>query len=241
MAEYNPSFPQTHAKEIGRLSDNMSNRRDGKKILEWSFSAPGRKASVTVEVSIVTGKEGLHFVARAPELQPAVEGSDIQALYKDVELQLRLQVGSLANIAWEDWFEIKVSGGDSDFHADSPYAALGAELKVHVSRLARGIHPETGKLVTVNTNHVLVPFPAPRRFEENPGAAVDTLTGYRLNTPVEVAYLPATPENEAALRDILDRLRTLRVRMTDLMQQDGLQERLRDLASQSSLLAPPRA
>ena len=44
-----------------------------------------------------------------------------------------------------------------------------------------------------------------------------------------VAYIPATPENVAAMEDLLGRFRQLRVRLVELMAQEVIQQTLQNV------------
>lgn len=232
--EYNPHFAQQYAQELGILHDNLSGRAGGKRLLEWTFELPSHKPNITVPVSLEGSKDGMVFVARALDGAMKLTNPDIQVLYREVEAYLRGHVGTQMHIDWEDWFEVRVSGTDGDFIPGRSYSALGGELKIQVSKLKRGIHPKTGEVVTVHQNHVLVPFPTGKRRDEKPDVK-DWLT----DKAAEVAYIPATPENEAALREILERLATLRSRLSEVLQQELIQASLKDLSGQLLALSAP--
>lgn len=235
QSSYNPNFNQNFAKELGYLNTHLSNRAGGKRVMDWTFLVPGRKEGVAVTVNLESAEKGLVFLATSTEISMALRNSDIQALHTEVEQYLRFHLGHLHSIQWEDWLEVEVSGEDANFIPDHRYAAMGGDLKIKVSKLKRGLHPETGRYVTVLTNGTLVEFPEPQRITDR-----DDSEKFKLSeAPRERAYIPDTPENQKALQDILARMTLLRKKLSDVLQQETIQACLQNIGETQLLLVAP--
>jgi hypothetical protein len=126
-------------------------------------------------------------------------------------------------MVWEDWLEVVFKGKNSSFE-DSKYSAMGAALHIQVNRLKRGIHPITGKTITINNNGVAVPFPEPAEYNNDR----ITLSGLKISDDptAERSYVPATEANLLALQDILDRTADLRSRIAGVLNQNQIQPQL---------------
>ncbi|MBK6616677.1 hypothetical protein [Ottowia sp.] len=225
---YNPDFYNEYRTRVGALEVDAPARKDGKKAFAWQFVAAGSKEAIPVEVMLVTGEDGLGFKATCARLKTGFLASDIRLLHKAVEEALMEQVASMSAIVWEDWYEVVVRGENSDF-ADSSYSALGGSLHIQVNQLKRGIHPATGKPMTINRNGVVVDFPSPSSLDvagagENAGSEK-----LRLGHPEERSYIPATVENRRALDELLRRMALLRSSMAMVLSQSNVQERLASL------------
>src|SRR5262245_5938149 len=159
---YDSSFPNGYRNELGRLSKDAPARRAGKRMLAWEFR-PVASTNIIVEVTVTleNADAGLRFRASSAKLPADVVDTDINRLHATVEQALLEQAAALSGITWDDWYEVIVHGGNSDF-ADSPHSALGANLHIQVNRLKRGVHPTTGQPVTININDVVVAFPTAR-------------------------------------------------------------------------------
>lgn len=234
---YNPDFYNAFRTQVGALEVDAPARKDGKKAFAWQFVAAGSKEVIPVEVMLVTGEDGLTFKATCARLKSSFLASDIRMLHKAVEEALMEQVASMSAILWEDWYEVVVRGENSDF-ADSRYSALGGSLHIQVNQLKRGVHPATGKPMTINRNGVVVEFPTPSSLDlasagENVGS--DNL---RLEHAEERSYIPATDENRRALDELLRRMALLRSSMAMVLSQANVQERLASLDVPFLLGAP---
>lgn len=221
---YNSDFANDHRNAIGNLSVDGPCRKDGKLVFTWTFNAVGgrRGEGIEVRVMAVQDEAGLAFKAVCPRLAARHQDTDINRLHRAVEADLMDQAFALTGIAWEDWYEVVVKGGNSAFE-DSYFSGMGASLHVQVNRLKRGIHPTTGLPMTINRNNVVVPFPKPTAIAVEPdeGEEIEGLGKIRLREPdAERSYIPATPENHRALQAVLDRMALLRNSLANVLSQE---------------------
>lgn len=207
---------QTHT---GFLDVNSPARRGGKKILAWEFRARGCDESVPVDVYLIKWRSGLTFQATSKRLPSAILDTDIESLRKKVESTLLDQTSSIVGITWEDWLEIVVKGDNTEMSGD---------LRVEINRMKRGIHPKTGNAVTINHNGIVVNFPVATTIRAPKVRDRDSQIQLHDN-PCERAYIPETPENLRALKDILGRMEQLRSRLAQMLSLDSIVESLSDL------------
>jgi hypothetical protein len=233
--------------KAGKLEVGRSVRSGGKVVDEWKYVSPftGRGEGpkpppLVVEIAIVKGeKEGIVFEARSSGLpKEGVRDRDIEALRQKVEEALRFQHDILTGVPWDDWLEIAVSGSLTD---GSTYEGIQANVKLSYIKLKRGVDPKTGKAYVVNSNHIAVSFPLPKKAGERDAEQIDShgfsLGGRELNT--EYSYLPATPDNLAALQDLQNRVNELRVRMSAFLNQGTVQQSLANVANGMLSLPAP--
>ena len=199
---------------------NFTNNSTGKKVFDWFFTVAGKRDRIPVEVKAFNNGSDVWFEASAPYVAEKVRSSDINDLKEEIFRKLTEQVTLLTNIEWADWYEIVVSGDNSDF-TDSRHSSLGANLKIQVNKLKRGVDPETGRVLTIISGSV-TDFPEPSSID----APDETVSGYRTGSASEKSYIPATEENRAAIDDILSRMQTLRHSIADLLSQDKVEHSL---------------
>lgn len=218
---YNPDFPNDYRNEVGSLGVDAPRLSKGKKVFEWQFNATGAQCQIPVEVYLVKSDGQMQFKAICKRLEHPIVDTDINRLHTQVESALLEQASALSGIAWEDWFEVVVKGNNSDF-TDSVHSALGANLHIQVNRLKRGIHPVTGRPVTINCNGIVVDFPQATSLQDK-----DTEPDAWLRQHAkEQSYIPATAENRKALDDILSRMAMLRTSLAGVLSQEVVQARL---------------
>lgn len=226
---YNPDFNREYfGSKVGALYTDGPQRSGGKKAFEWSFrySAVDKKP-IGVDVYLMPG---MIFRASCPELKGEfLEHSDLKILHSLTERALLDRVDVLSDIVWEDWYQVEVSGANSDFK-DSPHSSLGANLKINVINIKRGIHPRTGLPVTIGQHGCIAEFPSPTTIDMAEPDQGDFYKGnYRAGrSRSERSYIPATPENTAALRDILGRMGELRSRLAEVLNHQEIQKTLTD-------------
>ena len=216
---------------MGRLQADASNRAGGKKVFDWTFFTTGTKESIPVSVYLEQNESGMFFRARCSRIENSVKDTDINRLHATVEALLLEQTSSFSQIIWEDWFEVVVKGENSDF-SDRKYSTLGADLHIQVNRLKRGIHPVSGEPVTINQNKIVVKFPDSTELKDEP----EKVSGIQFCSASGNSYIPATAANEAALRDILNRMELLRNSLAEVLSQGKVSESLSKIDSSVFLL-----
>lgn len=226
----------TYATEMGTLSAGPS-RASGKMVDEWTYRSPHPSMhgniSMTVEVSMMRRDRALYFRAHGACLDQPIDHSDIDVLRELVQARLRYLDGGRLGIVWEDWLEVKVSSYDSE-----SYDIGRAQLCIEVSPLKRGVHPDTGEVFTLAKYGHAMPFPKQRKIDDPVDNNDQSLQNgnWHTETPANVALIPATSENVAALADIRARLRLLRERMSDVLAQESISTTLADLSAHFPLL-----
>ena len=215
---YNPEYRNGFKTEIGALDWDAPARASGKKAFDWKFIAKGAgtKPPVDVAVNVESANGMLQFRAHCSLLVGDFVNSDINLLHAAVEAALLEKSQVLTGIDWQDWLEIAVTGDSSDFQ-HSRNSSMGADLKIQVHRLKRGVHPETGAILTLNANGVVVPFPKATSFIEQ--EAEFSKEKIRINTAAERSYVPATQENLLALQVVMSKMGQLRADLMQLLSQ----------------------
>jgi hypothetical protein len=191
-----------------------------RKICEWTFRSPHDrpshehpplKVTVTMKKARHNLGDGIKFVATCPHLKRA-EGTDIGKLFDEVREACRLHDLGRRGIVWEDWIEVEVSGLTVRDEGG------GASLHVEYKKIKRGVEPGTGRVLTIDgMNHVVTDFPSPKK------AGVEERFG---ELDSSRSYIPATPANLAALEHISAKLRELRARLHDLLDQPVIEREL---------------
>lgn len=239
------TFNNAYQVEAGELTWDSPHRSGGKKVLEWQFRAKGRKDAIDVVVTVESGECGLRFKAACSQLPSPVVDTDINRLHGEVQRLLLEQVSPLSGIDWSDWFEVIVQGRRSEF-SNSSQSCLGGEVMVSVSKIKRGVVRESGRVVTINRNGVVVDFPRPRSLADgsikvDTGLKISGQAYYETDSEKERSYIPATEENLRALEDVIGMMGALRERLGELMSQDVVQERLSEVRAGRVLLLATEA
>lgn len=234
---YNSNFNNNWETEFVKVQLNFSAASTGKKVFEWMFSVAGKRDRIPVEVKAFNNGTDVWFEASGQYLPGGVKSTDINQLKQDVQVRLTEQVTLLTSIEWEDWYEVIVTGDNSDFN-DSRHSALGADLKIQVNQLKRGVDPATGRAKTI-INGSVTDFPEPSRLDDDTDTKISgPLTGrfIRYRGQAERSYIPATEENRRAIDSILSRMEELRTSIAGLLSQDNIEDSL----EQDVLKALPR-
>jgi hypothetical protein len=221
----------------GRLRSKAHRRR---LIDTWTFVSPFTKhideGTISVKVFLVNGfrggtdTDGMSFEAFFPSKRLEFRNTDIEKLRRQVEEQFRKQDLARNGIEWEDWIELEIGGSTYDGKHDDP----GAGLDLKYTIIKRGVDPKTGKLLTINNNHVVVPFPSAKKAgEEDPDCNKShdkddwrTWSIGERDEDYQYSYIPATPANVAAVESVIQRLRDLRAALNKVLNQDGIQKAL---------------
>lgn len=208
----------TNDEQYGKLREKAHRK---KKVDVWTFYSPfadeaARIAGYVATIELRNGySEGLHFVALSKHFSP-IQDSDIKRLRKKVEEAFRLCDMSARAISWEDWIEIEMTE-ECNFAEEH-----GVGLIVQWKFLKRGIHPESGEAFTIHhSNGVVVPFPKPKRAGENDQPKGDKWHLGSRTESSQFSYIPATPDNVAALESLAQRIAGARARLRDLLNQDN--------------------
>jgi len=230
-------MPRPINEQIGRLHLGSAGRtQHGKLIDTWTFVSPlrGEAAQIPVSVELFMRKVydagiRVEFVARSAALpDKLLINTDIEALRVAVEDAVREQFILQSGVAWEDWIEVKVTGGDRR----SGNHTCVEQLVIEYRGLKRGTTPElSGQDYTINFNGVAVQFPSPKRAGEAdpdimraqaaaPGDAYAGVGGREADA--EYSYISDSPSNRAALDQLIQSLRTLRLRIADFVSQQNL-------------------
>jgi hypothetical protein len=187
-----------------------SHRSGGKKIDEWFYDSPfGDRFTITI--SLVRGLEGvLKFQAYSNVIEGRfIDDTDIDRLRLRVLDIISATDQAKHGLAWEDWIELITYDGDFSGYADE------VDLKLSYRIIKRGTLPD-GRVITINNNGRISSFPSRKRANEDdpdiPRGEKSWVFGER-NKKAEYAYLPATPENIAAVEEILQRMRDTRTRL----------------------------
>lgn len=250
MQDYNSSIRNEYAMKIGDLDIGEPRTTNGKRVFEWTYRAVLPEGKVNYKIDVVykvdsqtsnpEGMQGAYFEASCdtfPALK--IKDKDIQSLIARITAELDDQIFLLHNAPWEDWLEIEVTGSDSEFSKKHEFAAFGMDVKVVVRRLKRGVCPKTGRVVTIaRGNHRYVTdFPQPRKFapvQEAPEVEMDLILDYKSRS--EVSYVKDTPENMAALQEMVSRMQLLRQQLANFLGQDGIEESITKIQASNFLL-----
>jgi hypothetical protein len=230
-----------YEQKAGHLSVGTT-RSGGKLIDEWSFISPfkdNKAPKLVVQISIdKTKKDSILFCAHADCLGEKIEDTNIEQLRQKVEAALRFQHDMLTGVTWEEWLEVRVCG---TMEEKGYWGNQESSLQISCRPMKRGLDPATGEPYTINSNGIAVPFPKPKKAEElDEGETWGKFKGMSQREPrAEYSYLPATPENIAALDELRGRMEALRVRLSAFLRQDVVQLSLADLTSRLPSLPAP--
>lgn len=203
------------------------------KLTEWIFNIPSvgeSKKPIAVEVRLLAEKDGLRLRATCQDkLIEPIEDSDIKRLHERVEAALEA-LGMGVKIEWLDYIQIQVHSGRDDL-TDALYGKTWnarESVDVKAELVKYGIHPIT------QVPHILDRRGYPRMvvypMTTFQGRPWDTNQGWKFT------YIPATPENMAAIEDICVRLGLLKARLVDVLSQDNVQATLQNITSALPLL-----
>lgn len=225
----------------GRVESGISKQM---KIDEWTFNSPHEKDHAKFRATIYLVRGGARFHGRVVDRETAfsfVAESEVFEKIVDTDIdRLRTLVAQAfavhdlgqRGIVWEDWFEVEVIP-----HEVSGYLKgkeWGAGLSVEYRPIKRGVHPRTGEELTISTDWhgKVTAFPKPKSAtppkkslvdEENDLDEYDTRDRRDAH---QYAYIPATPENRAALETICAALANARTKIELLLAQGSIQKSL---------------
>ena len=157
----------------------------------------------------------MRFSASSCKLKENIVHTDIEELRKAVEFALKEQCWLFNSIVWEEWHEVVVSGRDVINRGNE------SDFKISYGKLKRGVHPQTGEILTIHNNQVVIPFPKAKKR----GKSDDKYFGDR-NDEYEYSYIPVTAQNTAALKLLIERLAMLRNDVMNLLSQNNIENSL---------------
>mgnify|MGYP001567028227 FL=1 len=222
----------------------------GRKIDEWTFSAPHAdraladrmKAEVRMEHSDQRRdkeryEHQVEFVATSECFGKGISlrHQNIEKLFDMVQDAFRTYDIAQRGVVWEDWLEITV-------HNESSFGSKESSgLSVGYTHLKRGVDPRNGRVMTINNNHVVTDFPKPKNAGErdkNPKTGKEnkddgSLRDYfhEREKEYQYAYMPATKDNIAALNTIMVAIHTARTRLNGLLNQRDISKTLAAIPS----------
>jgi hypothetical protein len=230
-----------YKQEAGTLHVGTT-KSGGKLIDEWKFLSPFKNKTapnLVVQISIdKTKKDRIEFVAHADCLPVQYRNTDIEQLRQAVEAALRFQHDMLTGVQWEEWLEVEVRGHISE---STYWKTRESDLRITYLPIKRGVEPKTGAPYVINANGIAVPFPKPKRAGElDEGEVEHEMRGMSgRDKEAEYSYLPATPENIAALDELMGRMQALHGKLAEFLRQDNVQQSLADMTSRLPALPAP--
>lgn len=239
--------------EVGHIS-MAKTLKGGRVVAEWKFDsvfqksmalsrfprgaapapAPEEKVGPSYEVKVSINTDGakkMYFEAHGICLAKSIQDTDIERLRLAVEKELRFQYAMATGVQWEDWLEVAVTGNVSTHEYSG---TRNSNLVIKYNKLKRGVDPATGKVYTVNTNGVAVAFPEPVVATGEKAKEI-----WEDDKTTEVSYIAATPENLAALEDLIARLGQLRTSLSQFLRQDKVQSSLDNISKNLPALPFP--
>lgn len=220
--------------DYGKLRSQITKRA---KLDEWTFDSPHLKDRAKFSATIYLIKGGYHFRGRIvdreaefsflaeSEVFEDIVATDIEKLRTKVTEAFQLYDLGQRGIVWEDWFEVVVTE-NSPYHYERK--VLGAGFSIRYRRLKRGVHPKTGKPLTINNNHVVTDFPKPKaakkRVRDREDADFEEHDDRDAQS--QYAYIPATPANEQALDSIANAIDAAYARVQNILGQAAIEQTL---------------
>lgn len=199
----------------GTLRGAKPEKLNKKKAFDWTFERPGEDA-VKVVVYFYGQKDGeLSFLAESSALSKAISNPNIQELHSQVEAALHENSVNSSNVDWEDWLKVEVTGSDETGKDHKFFRGNSASLCVRVHPIPRGVHRITGKVLTLTTQGIAVPFPEAQNIH-----TPSLFQGKPLGSAYGTTYLKDTPEVKALLLDVIARMGDLRTRLADAIAKD---------------------
>lgn len=233
----------TAPEELGYLQD--SKHWDRKKILEWKFSAAhglaanaiARLGEPKADISIKREDDGVIFVADSPwfgdsKRRNEITDKTVSGLRRKVEAMFRDQILAHTSVKWEDWIEIKMN--DRDISDDGNKGAAYVHIEWEI--LKRAKFPDGRDMVLDHRS--LYPFPqakpsgqdGPQYSKRKNGGHEWNHNTYSQDEDAQYAYIPATPENLAAMKTLLEKIGEVNDRLLAILNQEAIKRTVALLA-----------
>lgn len=220
-------------KEYGTLRVGFQR---GVRVDEWTYESPHHdrahgdqiKAEVRMRHADRSGRlvdgKGIEFVATSKAWDGEIVSPDIEKLFASVTEAFQTYDLARRGIVWEDWFEIVVAPASERYHRDEGESA-GFSVTYRV--IKRGVDPrDAAKIYTLGEYNSVGPFPTAKAAQvvkdDEDEEEAEERDPFRRDASYQYAYLPATPENRAALDAIRVAIETARARLTALLVQDSI-------------------
>lgn len=210
--------------DYGRLRVGFSR---GVKIDVWTYESPHSDRAyadkMTAEIRLEplrrasrAGEQGMIFSATSECWKEEITSPNIDALFEKVQEAFRTFDLAQRGIVWEDWLEIVIQP-ESLWNRNEDGHSAGLVLGYRT--IKRGLDPRSRRPYTITHHGHVSDFPKPKTAGEKEKG--DKGDGFHHGRDAEhqYAYLPATPENRAALDTIMRKLGELRTRLASILYQ----------------------
>jgi hypothetical protein len=227
----------SYSTRTSTLSGQQAPRAGGKKIDTWVFHRPhpmddlknNPKSQVDVYLCSDISK-GISFRLQGDALPPGeYTDTDLERLRHRARLAIEEQDQLLSGITWVPWLEVQTSLRAEHMSGRQHHEQVGRSLTITYRPLMRGIHPkDPNRALTINSNGCAVDFPVARTPDvvdeerrgpmikanpDGPGTADDLVRSLNRHDSRDAgdtyAYLQDTPNNRAALDQILKGMEAL--------------------------------
>lgn len=201
----------------------------GVKVDVWTFASPHADraladrmtATVHLERSrrrVTLGEDGMEFVARSEVFGRGADlrNTNIQKLFEMVQEAFRTYEIGQRGVIWEDWLKIEVHRQHirKEDH--------GAGFHVEYEIIKRGLDPRSGRALTITNNDIVTDFPKPKAPGKVKRQRSEDDDDWNMGDEQQVAFLPATPENIAALDKIITAIDNARAKLELLLVQESI-------------------
>lgn len=220
--------------DYGRIRNEVDRRR---KVDRWTFHSPHERSDLpqlAADVIMVMPRrdgEKTTFVTESDSI-PKLQSANLNSLHEQALEQFRIADIARHGIKWEEWLEIEIYPEHS-YNQD-----VRAGLTLSYKKIQRGIDPKTGKPLTMaGWSGVVTPFPQPKA-----AGKLDPEDGKWHRSRDEdhqYSYLPATPENLAALNAVMAKLNELRMGLEKLLDQKVIGKELSRISTRFQLEVKP--
>lgn len=196
---------------------HISKRR---KIDTWVHSVRNignQEKTFKVDVAIIDGADGIEFNAFSQDWghPKEIQHRDLNELKRLAEERLAsMDIGD--DVEWSDYLEISSSGDSRSWSIDGDDSVQSLQIKVRRTRCAI---LSDGRMFHLSSSGN--PVEATPKSGQSKGLFEDLCDEHK-----SISWIPATQENIAAMKDVMGRLRELRIRLVDVLSQDRISQSL---------------